>query len=144
MEIQLRKFDMNKIKDDKVVVLIGKRETGKSFLCRDLLYHHRDIPCGQVISGTEAANQFYSSMVPKLFIHEEYQGSVIQNVLKRQKLMIEKQEKVKKEKFNKTLINLSSNLKSDLFNEDEIENNLHTIYDASLHKFTIPIKKINT
>ena len=90
MEIQLRKFDMNKIKDDKVVVLIGKRETGKSFLCRDLLYHHRDIPCGQVISGTEAANQFYSSMVPKLFIHEEYQGSVIQNVLKRQKLMIEK------------------------------------------------------
>jgi hypothetical protein len=73
-----------------VVVLIGKRETGKSFLCRDLLYHHRDIPCGQVISGTEAANEFYSSMVPKLFIHEEYQGSVIQNVLKRQKLMIEK------------------------------------------------------
>ena len=59
MEIQLRKFDMNKIKDDKVVVLIGKRETGKSFLCKDLLYHHRDIPCGQVISGTEAANQFY-------------------------------------------------------------------------------------
>jgi|TARA_B110000967_G_C18849201_1_gene543687 hypothetical protein len=90
MEIQLRKFDMNMIKDDKVVVLIGKRETGKSFLCRDLLYHHRDIPCGQVISGTEAANEFYSSMVPKLFIHEEYQGSVIQNVLKRQKLMIEK------------------------------------------------------
>ena len=90
MEIQLRKFDMNQIKDDKVVVLIGKRETGKSFLCRDLLYHHRDIPCGQVISGTEAANQFYASMVPKLFIHEEYQGSVIQNVLKRQKLMIDK------------------------------------------------------
>ena len=90
MEIQLRKFDMNQIKDDKVVVLIGKRETGKSFLCKDLLYHHRDIPCGQVISGTEAANEFYSKMVPKLFIHEEYQGSVIQNVLKRQKLMIDK------------------------------------------------------
>ena len=29
MEIQLKKFDMNQIKDDKVVVLIGKRETGK-------------------------------------------------------------------------------------------------------------------
>ena len=90
MEIQLKKFDMNQIKDDKVVVLIGKRDTGKSFLCKDLLYHHRDIPCGQVISGTEAANGFYSKLVPKLFIHEEYQGSVIQNVLKRQKLMIDK------------------------------------------------------
>ena len=33
MDVQLRKFDINDIKDDKVVVLIGKRETGKSFLC---------------------------------------------------------------------------------------------------------------
>ena len=41
MEIQLTKFDMNKIKDDKVVVLIGKRNTGKSFLCKDILFHHR-------------------------------------------------------------------------------------------------------
>ena len=29
MELQLRKFDMNDIHDDKVVVLIGKKETGK-------------------------------------------------------------------------------------------------------------------
>jgi|TARA_B110000208_G_C11790670_1_gene437371 hypothetical protein len=90
MEIQMTKFDMNKIKDDKVVVLIGKRNTGKSFLCKDILYHHRDIPCGQVISGTEAANEFYSSLVPKLFIHEEYQDSIVNNVLKRQRMMIDK------------------------------------------------------
>ena len=90
MEVQLRKFDINDIKDDKVVVLIGKRETGKSFLCKDILYHHSTIPVGQVISGTEAANEFYSKMVPKLFIHEEYQPTIIQNILKRQKLMIEK------------------------------------------------------
>ena len=90
MEIQLTKFDMNKIKDDKVVVLIGKRNTGKSFLCKDILFHHRDIPCGQVISGTEAANEFYSSLVPKLFIHEEYQDSIVNNVLKRQRMMIDK------------------------------------------------------
>jgi hypothetical protein len=90
MEVQLRKFDINDIKDDKVVVLIGKRETGKSFLCKDILYHHSTIPVGQVISGTEAANEFYSKMVPKLFIHEEYQPPIIQNILKRQKMMIEK------------------------------------------------------
>ena len=90
MEVQLRKFDINDIKDDKVVVLIGKRETGKSFLCKDILYHHSSIPVGQVISGTEAANEFYSKMVPKLFIHEEYQPPIIQNILKRQRMMIEK------------------------------------------------------
>jgi hypothetical protein len=90
MEIQLKKFDMSQISDDKVVVLIGKRETGKSFLCRDLLFAHRDIPCGQVISGTEAANSFYGKMVPKLFIHDEYSPGIIQNVIKRQRLMLEK------------------------------------------------------
>ena len=90
MDVQLRKFDINEIKDDKVVVLIGKRETGKSFLCRDILYHHSDIPVGQVISGTEMANQFYQQIIPKLFIHEEYQPEIIANILKRQKIMIEK------------------------------------------------------
>ena len=69
MEIELRKFDINDINDDKVVVLIGKRETGKSFLVKDLLYYHQDIPVGTVISGTEGANAFYSSIMPSIFIH---------------------------------------------------------------------------
>jgi hypothetical protein len=89
MEFQISKFDMSQIKDDKVVVLIGKRETGKSFLCKDILFHHQGIPCGQVISGTEAANSFYEKMVPKLFIHDEYQPPIIANILKRQRTMIE-------------------------------------------------------
>ena len=37
MEIQLKRFDIREIKDDKVIVLIGKRDTGKSFLCKDIL-----------------------------------------------------------------------------------------------------------
>ena len=61
--LQLKKFDMTNIADDKVVVLIGKRDTGKSFLCKDILFHHNDIPAGQVISGTEGANQFYSENI---------------------------------------------------------------------------------
>ena len=90
MEIELSRFNINDIKDDKVVVLIGKRETGKSFLCKDILYNHSNIPVGQVISGTEAANEFYSQLVPKLFIHGEYQPPIIHNILKRQKMMLEK------------------------------------------------------
>ena len=55
-----------------------------------LLYYHNDIPAGQVISGTEGANQFYSKIVPKLFIHDEFKADIIQNMLKRQKMLIEK------------------------------------------------------
>ena len=91
MNLELRKFDINEIKDDKVVVLIGKRDTGKSFLCRDILYHHRNIPVGQVISGTEGENQFYSKIVPKLFIHGEFTTDIVQNMLTRQKMMLDKQ-----------------------------------------------------
>ena len=91
MTLELKKFDMKRItflKDENkgpVIVLIGRRDTGKSYLVRDLLYHHRDIPIGTVISGTEAGNGFYSSHIPKLFIHDEYSSGIIENILKRQK-----------------------------------------------------------
>jgi hypothetical protein len=90
LNLRLGKFDMSKIKHDKVVVLIGKRETGKSFLVKDLLWHNQGLPCGTVISGTEGANQFYSKIVPPLFVHDEYSPLVIANVLKRQKLVAKK------------------------------------------------------
>ena len=86
--LELKKFDMKMISDDKVVVLIGKRETGKSFLVKDLLYHHQDVPVGTVISGTEGANSFYSKIMPSVFIHGEYRADIISNVLKRQKKVI--------------------------------------------------------
>ena len=86
----MKKFDIAKITDDKVVVMIGKRNTGKSFLIRDLLYHHTDIPIATAISGTESANHFYENMIPKIFIHEEYKNQIIDNVVKRQKLILKK------------------------------------------------------
>ena len=54
MNLELKKFDLSSIKKDKVLVFIGKRETGKSFLVRDLLYYNQDVPIGTVISGTES------------------------------------------------------------------------------------------
>ena len=100
MSLELKKFDMKKISfkpnENKgpVIVLIGRRDTGKSFLVRDLLYYHQDIPIGTVISGTEAGNGFYGKMVPKLFIHDEYNTAIIENILKRQKIVMKQ---VKKE-----------------------------------------------
>jgi hypothetical protein len=91
MTLELKKFDMKRItflKDENkgpVIVLIGRRDTGKSYLVRDLLFHHRDIPIGTVISGTEAGNGFYASHIPKIFIHDEYSSGIIENILKRQK-----------------------------------------------------------
>jgi hypothetical protein len=90
MNLNLRKFDMRSIPDDNVVVMIGKRNTGKSFLVKDLLYYKQNMPVGTVISGTEGANEFYSKMVPPLFIHEEFKPALVTNVLSRQKKQIDK------------------------------------------------------
>ena len=76
-----------------VIVLIGRRDTGKSYLVRDLLYHQQSIPIGTVISGTEAGNGFYSEHIPKLFIHDEYNTAIIENVLKRQKNVLKEMKK---------------------------------------------------
>jgi hypothetical protein len=109
MTLELKKFDMKNISfkpnENKgpVVVLIGKRDTGKSFLVRDLLYYHQDIPIGTVISGTEEGNGFYTKMVPKLFIHNEYNTAIIENVLKRQRTVL-KQIKKEMESFKRSTI----------------------------------------
>ena len=110
--LELRKFDMKSIQfksDDKngstgpVIVLIGRRDTGKSFLVRDLLYYHQYIPIGTVISGTEAGNGFYSKHVPKLFIHDEYNTAIIENILKRQRTVM-KQMKKEVDTYKRTTI----------------------------------------
>ena len=99
MSLELRKFDMRNISfkpnENKgpVIVLIGRRDTGKSYLVRDLLYYHQDIPIGTVISGTEDGNGFYSNHVPKVFIHSAYNSAIIENVLKRQKTVLKQMKK---------------------------------------------------
>jgi hypothetical protein len=109
MSLELKKFDMKSIQfkpnENKgpVIVLIGKRDTGKSFLVRDLLYYQQDIPIGTVISGTEEGNGFYGKMVPRLFIHNEYNSAIIENILKRQRTVL-KQIKKEMETYKRTTI----------------------------------------
>jgi hypothetical protein len=109
MTLELKKFNMESIQfkpnENKgpVVVLIGKRDTGKSFLVRDLLWYQREIPIGTVISGTEEGNGFYGKMVPRLFIHNEYNSAIIENILKRQRTVL-KQVKKEMDTYKRTTI----------------------------------------
>ena len=109
MTLELKKFDMKRItfktNDSKgpVVCLIGRRDSGKSFLVKDLLYYHQDVPIGTVIAGTEEGNGFYGKMVPKMFIHNEYKTEIIENILKRQRQVM-KQINKEMEAFKKSNI----------------------------------------
>ena len=87
MNLQLKKFDPKSVADNRVCVLIGKRNTGKTVLVTDLLYHKRNIPVGVVMSGTEEGNSYYQSFVPDLFIYNDYEREVVEKIIARQRHM---------------------------------------------------------
>ena len=68
-----------------MIVLIGKKDTGKSFLVRDILANTRDcFPVGTIISGTEVANPFFQEIAPSKLIHDKYKPEIVMNAIKRQ------------------------------------------------------------
>ena len=101
--LNLRKFDPSKIGKGSVVIMIGKRNTGKSFLVKDLLYYKRDIPVGTVISATESANCFYGEIMPGIFIHDTFNPEIVNQLVKRQQTVVSKM-KGEEKKFGKSQI----------------------------------------
>ena len=73
---------------------IVTHNSGKSFLVRDIFYHHKDIPMGLIFSGTEEANPFFGEFIPDSFIHSEYDSTLVENMLTKQS------QKVKKARLN--------------------------------------------
>tara|TARA_R110000744_G_scaffold302767_1_gene411631 strand:- start:96 stop:506 length:411 start_codon:yes stop_codon:yes gene_type:complete len=64
--------------------------------------------------------------------------------IKKKNIRIEAEKKqMELDKFNKSLINLSSNTNSSgIIEPNEVTNNLHTIYNKDTNKFVIPVNKI--
>jgi hypothetical protein len=79
--VELKKFNIKNILPNATILLYGKRRTGKSFLARDIFYHHRDIPKGLIFSGTEDASPFFGDFYPDCFIHSEYDPEIVKTAL---------------------------------------------------------------
>lgn len=120
MSLQLKKFNMSMIKDDSVVVMIGKRNTGKSFLTKDLLFHHQDLPAGTVISPTENANRFYSDIVPPIFIYDEYEPKITHEFIKRQKTLKKRITRGEKDIDNRAFLIMDDCLYDNDWKKDKI------------------------
>jgi hypothetical protein len=86
--LNLKKFKIETMTPDSTVLLNGRRRSGKSFLVRDIFYHHRHIPKGVIFSGTEEASPFFGDFVPDIFIHNEYDPEMIEGILRSQKKKI--------------------------------------------------------
>ena len=83
-QVKIRKFDPRTIPDDATVVFIGARGSGKSTAVRDVLYHHRHIPSGIAMSGTERYTNYWSSIIPRSFIFDEFSEEALASTMKHQ------------------------------------------------------------
>ena len=97
--IQLKKFDLKIIEKAATICMIAKRNSGKSWVVRDIIWHKRNTPGGVIISPTDKMSSFYGDFFPSLYIHYKYHSSILENVLYRQRCMLDKLKE--KEKIGK-------------------------------------------
>jgi len=99
MSLPIKEFYLESMCENPAIVMIAKRASGKSWVCRAILRHFRDIPVGIIIAPTErmANPAFYSEFFPDSYIHYDYKSEIIERLLYRQDIMIEKQKDKEKE-----------------------------------------------
>lgn len=81
---KIKKFNMNKIKRERIVAVIGRRGTGKSTLIEDICYYVRTIPMATVICRTKEGRKAYARFIPESYIHERFSNGVVSDILTRQ------------------------------------------------------------
>lgn len=81
---QLQKFNLDWIKDDSIVMLLGGRRTGKTTIIKDIMYHKRHLPAAVVMSGTEECNDEFNGIVPDSYIFDGWHPEIAAKILKRQ------------------------------------------------------------
>jgi hypothetical protein len=89
-ELALQKFKLKDISPTSTILLVGCRGSGKSFLIRDILYEHRQIPMGLIFSATEEANHFFGDFFPDSFIYSEYDADLVDATFTQQMLKVSK------------------------------------------------------
>jgi hypothetical protein len=99
MSIQIKKFDPTKMDPCRTCVFIAKKNTGKTTLIKDILYHQRKIPMGVVMSGTEESNEHYQQFIPDSFIYGQFEPKVIEKIITHQQGVIKKLKTEEKEDF---------------------------------------------
>lgn len=96
-KFQILEFNMKKMVKNASIVMIAKRGSGKSYIARDIIYHHRHIPGGIVIAPTDRMSPFYKFFFPDLYIHYDIKESIFKKILTRQIFMKEKAKEKKKD-----------------------------------------------
>lgn len=92
-ELDIRRFDINRIKERVWVniLILGKRNSGKSVTVNDLLAHLAELfPFVMAMSGSEKMNGFYKKILPEMCVYDDVYINKIRDLISRQEKFIHK------------------------------------------------------
>jgi hypothetical protein len=84
MDLDIKYFDPSTMPPTSVVLLIGKRGSGKSTIAEDLMSYQTGIGEGICVSPTDKLTGFWRKHIPPLFIHHEYSPTITEDFLAHQ------------------------------------------------------------
>lgn len=84
-EVVLNTFNPRRIGQNRVIVYIGKRGSGKTFVMEDNVFFLRHIPEAVIFSSTEEGNETWGRHFPDLYIHPDYESDILRGIFNRQK-----------------------------------------------------------
>jgi energy-coupling factor transporter ATP-binding protein EcfA2 len=91
MKIKIKKFDATTIKKDAVVLLIGKRGSGKTTLMKDIMFNMKDkLDFGIAMSPTEETTASLGSFLPPSCIYNTFSSTALDTMLEHQRVQIKK------------------------------------------------------
>lgn len=85
MNLDIKYWDPSTMRDGAVVLIVGRRGSGKSTVAADILSYKRDSQRGICISGTERENEYWGKHIPNCFIHYDYKDSITKDLFSMQK-----------------------------------------------------------
>jgi hypothetical protein len=88
--LKIKEFDIKKLRDGCVIVIIDQEKTDKSLLTKNILYNKKSIQNGVVISDNESNAKSFSETIPYVSIHKEYTSEIIGNVIEQQISVLKK------------------------------------------------------
>lgn len=90
LKMQMKELNLKKLLPNPAIVIIAKRGSGKTFVCRSIIDALKDIPVGVIISRSEKLDSFYKEFFPDAFIYHEGCPHVFKKILARQVRIINK------------------------------------------------------
>ena len=93
LALDLKPFDINRIKEKIYVnvLILGKRNSGKSVTVNDILSHLAELyPLVMAMSGSEKMNGFYKKILPEMLVYDDVYVNKIRDLIARQENFIQK------------------------------------------------------